>query len=134
MNTDMSITADAVLQDQAVNRLRSGTAGTSRQLPEAKQKEIKKVSRDFEALYLNMMLKSMRQTVAEDKVTGGGKAEETYRFLLDQEYTNAAAKRGGVGIANMIEKELLKRYQVAGPEHGTRSLVGDGGDADGKQR
>jgi flagellar protein FlgJ len=58
-----------------------------------------------------MMLKSMRATVPEDKLTGGGKAEETYRSLLDQEYATAAAKRGGTSsIAAMVEKELLKRY------------------------
>lgn len=114
MSSDISIPTDTVVQDQAVERLRRKAADATQQLSEAKRKEIKKVSRDFESLYLNMMLKSMRQTVAEDKVTGGGKAEETYRFLLDQEYANAAAKRGGVGIAKVVEKELLKRYQVTG--------------------
>ena len=124
MNTEISIPADAAVQDQAVERLRLGT--TSGKQP--KLKEIKKVAQDFEAMYLSLMLKSMRQTVAEDKVTGGGKAEETYRFLLDQEYTNAAAKRGGVGIAKMIEKELLQRYQVPGSKQVVQQPAEDGGE------
>ena len=124
MMIDTTISPDAAVQEQAVDRLRRGAAGGAGQPSAAKEKEIKKVARDFEALYLNMMLKSMRQTVSEDKVTGGGKAEETYRFLLDQEYTNAAAKRGGVGIAKMIEKELLKRYQVTGGQRTRQTAAG----------
>lgn len=112
MSTEITLPAEMLLQNQSSERLRQRGAEQTQSLSESKRKELKKVARDFESLYLNMMLKSMRQTVGEDKLTGGGKAEETYRFLLDQEYANAAAKRGGVGIASMLEKELLKRYQV----------------------
>ncbi len=114
MNTEIAITPDAAAQEMTLEKLRRGAANSVNSLTESKQKEIKKVAQDFEALFLNMMLKSMRQTVAEDKITGGGKAEETYRFLLDQEYSNIAAKRGGVGIASVVEKELLKRYGSGG--------------------
>jgi Rod binding domain-containing protein len=31
--------------------------------------------------------------------------------MLDQEYATAAARRGGIGIAHMVEKELLRRYE-----------------------
>lgn len=114
MNIDLQIRPDAAVQDQALEKLRRGAGGASptEEATEAKKKELKKVARDFESLFINMMLKSMRQTVPEDKIAGGGKAEDTYRFLLDQEYAAAAAKRGGIGIASMIEKELFKRYQI----------------------
>ena len=69
----------------------------------------KKVGREFEAMFVNMMLKSMRDTVGKDKLTGGGHGEETFRSLLDQEYANAAAASGSLGLATMIEKELSKR-------------------------
>lgn len=110
MNIETAITPDAANSEQALEKLRRSTKSSPDSLTEAKRKEISKVAKDFESLFLNMMLKSMRETVAEDKITGGGKAEETYRFMLDQEYSNLAAKRGGVGIGSMVEKELLKRY------------------------
>lgn len=112
MNIDTGIQPDAVLEQQSTDRLKQHQLKSRQQLTPARQKEIKKVSQDFEALFLGMMYKSMRQTVQEDKVTGGGKAEETYRSMLDQEYVNVAAKRGSTGLARMIEKELLKHYQV----------------------
>ena len=67
----------------------------------------KKVAREFEAMFVGMMLKSMRETVGEDKLTGGGHGEEVYRSLLDQEYAKGIAERGGLGLAQMIEKQLV---------------------------
>lgn len=81
-----------------------GTGLTKGQLQQAK-----KVSQDFEALFTGMMLKSMRSTIGEDKLTGGGKGEEIYRSLLDQEYAEASAKRGDLGLARQIEKEIIRQ-------------------------
>jgi flagellar protein FlgJ len=68
----------------------------------------KKVAREFESMFVAMMLKSMRETVGKEKLTGGGHGEETFRSLLDQEYAASATKGGGIGLAKMIEKELSR--------------------------
>ena len=70
--------------------------------------QVKKAAQAFEAMFVGMMLKSMRDTVGKDKLTGGGHGEETFRSLLDQEYATAASKNGGLGLAKMIEKELTR--------------------------
>ncbi len=112
MNSPVTIAPDQLIQDQQAEQLASKAKTGRKPLSEAKRQEIKKISKDFEAMFTGMMLKSMRATVPENKLTGGGKAEETYRYLLDQEYANAAAQRGGAGsLAGMVEKELLKRYE-----------------------
>lgn len=83
----------------------SGTA-----VPQKSAKEraaAHKVAQDFEALMIGMMMKSMRGTVGTDKLTGGGNGEEIYRSMLDQEYASAAAKRGGLGLAQAIERQLV---------------------------
>jgi peptidoglycan hydrolase FlgJ len=104
---------DLLVQDQKAEQLANRAKVTGEQLTDAKRKQLKKISQDFEALFTGMMLKSMRATVPQDKLTGGGNAEETYRSMLDQEYAAAASKRGGNGsIASMIENELLKTYAV----------------------
>lgn len=71
--------------------------------------QAKKVSQDFEALFVGMMLKSMRDTVKEDKLTGGGHGEDAFRSMLDQEYATASVKRGGIGLAKIIEKEIIRQ-------------------------
>ena len=70
--------------------------------------QAKKVAQEFEAMFVGMMLKSMRETVGKDKLTGGGHGEETFRSLLDQEYAATASRNGGVGLAKMIEQELTR--------------------------
>lgn len=69
---------------------------------------VKKVAREFETLFVGMMLKSMRDTVGKDTLTGGGQGEDIYRSLLDQEYARAITETHGLGVAEMLEKELLK--------------------------
>lgn len=115
MKSTLTIAPDLAIQDQKAEQLAARAKAGREPLTESKRKELKKISQDFEAMFNGMMLKAMRSTVPEDKVTGGGKAEETYRFLLDQEYANAASRNSGPGgLASMVEKELLRRYE--GPQ------------------
>lgn len=113
MNTNLQIAPDHLLQEQKAEQLGRQAAARGKQLTDTERNKLKKISQDFEALFVGMMLKSMRDTVPEDKLTGGGRAEETYRYLLDQEYATQAARRGGANsISAMVEKELLKQYAV----------------------
>jgi flagellar protein FlgJ len=70
----------------------------------------KKVSQDFEALFVGLMVKSMRATVGKDELTGGGHGEEVYRSLLDQEYATAIARQGSLGLGRLIEQQLERHY------------------------
>ena len=124
-NSELSIVPMALVQEQQAEQLGAKSRVGSGQLSDAKRKELKKISQDFESLFVGMMLKSMRATVPENKLTGGGRAEETFRSMLDQEYATAAARRGGIGIASMVEKELLRRYEGAPPAAQTRSAGDD---------
>jgi flagellar protein FlgJ len=83
-----------------------GTVG----LTEKQRIQAKKVSQDFEALFVGMMMKSMRATVGKDHLTGGGHGEEVYRSMLDQEYAAVSVKQGrGLGIAKIIEKDIIRQ-------------------------
>jgi peptidoglycan hydrolase FlgJ len=115
-NTINNITAAEFAAADQSQRLRTAGKG---QTSEKQKAEIKKVSKEFEALFVGMMMKSMRATVGKDSVTGGGHGEEMYRSLLDQEYANAAAQGGGFGIARMIEQQL-ERYNGSDVDNGNR--------------
>ncbi len=78
-------------------------------LSDKQRLQARKVSQDFEGLLVGMMIKSMRTTVKEDKMTGGGHGEEAFRSMLDQEYATAAVKQGGLGLAKVIEKEIIRQ-------------------------
>ena len=89
----------------------------------------KKVAKEFETMFVGMMLKSMRETVGKDKLTNGGHGEEVYRSMLDQEYAKSLTEHGGVGLTAMLERQLGKsapggawnqgitNYDTSNPEH-----------------
>lgn len=67
----------------------------------------RKVAQEFEALFIGMMLKSMRETTGKETLLGGGQGEDIYRSLLDVEYAKTMAARGGFGLADLVERQLI---------------------------
>lgn len=74
-------------------------------------KEIKKAAEDFEAIFMELMLKSMRDTVPKEGVMSGGNAEEVYRGMLDSEYSKVMAEQQSTGLAETITRQLLETMQ-----------------------
>lgn len=70
--------------------------------------QIRAQAEDFEAFFLSRMFAYMYEGVPTDGPFGGGSAEETYRGLLVEEFGKEAAKAGGIGLADAVEKELLR--------------------------
>ncbi len=78
---------------------------------EAKDTEsIKKSAKEFEAIFLELVLKSMRNTVEKSDLFDGGNGEDIFRQLLDSEYAKTMADQGTTGISQAIEKQLLSAY------------------------
>ncbi|MEO8003656.1 MAG: flagellar assembly peptidoglycan hydrolase FlgJ [Betaproteobacteria bacterium] len=77
---------------------------------------IKETARQFEGLLMNVMLKSMRETVASD---GLFDSEQTklYTSMLDQHLSQAMSKRG-LGLAAVLERQLMA-VQTGNPEAAT---------------
>src|SRR3954466_13131130 len=97
-------------QDSAAEKARLLRQQSSAVVLDEKQRQkLKKISQDFEGLFVGMMMKSMRETIGKDKLTGGGHGDDVYRSMLDQEYAAVAVKRGGFGLAKQIEKDLVKQ-------------------------
>lgn len=70
-------------------------------------------AKDFEATFIAEMLKPMFDMVDVDSQFGGGKGEEVFRGMMVQEYGKMIAARGGVGIADQVQAELLKTQEHA---------------------
>jgi flagellar protein FlgJ len=90
--------------------LQHAAPGRSSVVTDKQRQLAKKVSQDFEGLFVGMMMKSMRATVGKDTLTGGGHGEDVYRSMLDQQYADASVKRGGgLGLAKLIEKDIIRQ-------------------------
>lgn len=84
--------------------------------------ELKNLSKEFESLVVQMMIKSMRDSVPqEDSFMGDGSNQvDTYRSLLDEEYSKKVSERGGFGLADTLYRQLLQREGLS-PTEGTAS-------------
>ncbi len=85
------------------SRLHAAKAAAS-----ASQKnELKKAAQEFEAIFIGHMLKVMRETIEESGLMEGGFGKSTYTELFDQEISIDLAKRGALGISDILERKLM---------------------------
>jgi len=74
----------------------------SRDNPEQAAKE---VATQFEAMFIQMMLKSMRDAVPKGGLFNSNDME-TYTEMADQQIAINLAKSGGIGLADVITRQL----------------------------
>ena len=73
-------------------------------------KQIKKLAGEFESIFTELVLKSMRSSVQNGGLIDGGNGEDIFKGMLDSEYSKAMADQRSSGIADSIEKHLLQAY------------------------
>ena len=74
-------------------------------------KSARRVAQEFEAVFLSEMLGPVFESVDTDGLFGGGEGEKVFRSLMVQEYGKAIAQSGGVGIADAVQREILKMQE-----------------------
>ena len=83
----------------------SGLAALRARAREDQDAALDEVSRQFESLFLQMMLKSMR-----DASLGGGlmdsKQSEFYRDMYDKQIAVNMAQKQGIGLADVLKRQL----------------------------
>lgn len=67
----------------------------------------REAAKQFEALFVNMMVKQMRDAMPTDGGLFGGEGMKLYESMHDQQLSLAMARRGGIGLADAIERQLL---------------------------
>jgi len=96
INTDVSMAADV-----------QGLAGLKRAAREAQPspETLKQVASQFEALFMHMMLKSMREASFGDELFGSEQSN-FYRDMYDQQLSMTLAKKHGLGLADVLVRQL----------------------------
>ena len=61
---------------------------------------------EFEALFINLLLKELRATVGKSGLMDGGRAEEVYTGMMDTEMARDLAAKGGIGLAAILYRQL----------------------------
>lgn len=78
---------------------------------EKRDKELKKACEGFEAMFLNMMYRQMRATVPENTLFGESNALKIFQDMRDDELMKKVAAGGGIGIADMMYKQLKPQVE-----------------------
>lgn len=80
-------------------------AALRQQAKQDPQATLKQVAQHFESLYLNMMLKSMRQASLGDPIFDSNNSG-VYRDMYDSQIALQLSQQNGIGIADMLVKQL----------------------------
>ena len=68
---------------------------------------LKEASVEFEAYFIQMMFRTMRQTInTENSFLPKSNAEKIFEDMLFEEASKAAARAGGIGLASFMYKQL----------------------------
>ncbi len=75
---------------------------------EKDKEQLKEACRQFESMFIGMMYKQMRTTVPKSELLPASFARETFESMLDDEFAEKASKGQGIGLADMLYKQLSK--------------------------
>ena len=106
MTTSGTNIGSLAIDGQSLNKLRL-------QAKQSPDQALKAAAQQFETVFLNMMLKSMRDATPQD---GMFDSEQTKMFtgMLDQQLAQSMASSRGVGLAEIMVKQLSSHTQTAG--------------------
>jgi peptidoglycan hydrolase FlgJ len=104
------------ISDNAITAQTLHAVNAAGQLPNmnhnGNMREMRKVAKDFEAVFIAQMLQPMFQNIKPEGPFGGGHAEEVWRGMQVQEYGKAITEAGGIGIADTVLREMIKMQEL----------------------
>ena len=88
----------------------------------APNKAINEVASQFEALFIQQMMKSMRDAVPKSDLMSSDHLD-TYQAMADQQMAVNLSQQGGMGIARMLVEQMQTRGYVAEPQRTERGMA-----------
>ena len=79
---------------------------------------LKEVAQQFESIFINMMLQSMRKATERSGLMDSD-AAQTYESMFDQELALHLSEQGGLGVAEALERQMQmnqSRERIAAPD------------------
>ena len=85
----------------------------------APNKAINEVASQFEALFVQQMMKSMRDAVPKSDLMNSDHLD-TYQAMADQQMAVNLSEQGGIGIARMLVEQMQTRGYVPDSQNAER--------------
>ena len=90
----------------------SGLASLKGQAQAEPDNAVEEVARQFESLFVGMMLKAMRDAVPKDGLFASNQMD-SYQQMFDQQLALDMTRDGGIGLADLIERQLTMNATLA---------------------
>ncbi len=75
---------------------------------DTEDEELKKVSEEFEAIFVNLMFKEMKKAGFKSKLLDSGLGRDIFEDMYYRELAKTTAKRANLGIAEGVYRQLNK--------------------------
>lgn len=92
-----------------------GLAGLRGDAAQGASGALRETAKQFEAHFIQNMMKTMRETVERSDLTEGREAD-MFQDLMDKEVANKMAERGSMGLADMLVRHMAERAQPTAHE------------------
>ncbi len=75
-------------------------------------KALREKTREYEAVYINELYKSMRKSIPEGGLFEKDMSSDVFQEMLDLEYARATAKGKGMGLGEAMFNQMKKHIQT----------------------
>ena len=100
------------MDDGKINPAISVASAQLSKAGDTKSERARETADAFEAMFLSQMLEHMSSGLNVDPTFGGGAGEQAYKSLLNEQYAKAVSKSGGIGVSDVIYREILRLQEM----------------------
>lgn len=90
----------------------AGASPTTPSMTPADERRLRTTAHEVESIFLQHMLKTMRQASGTSKAPLTGTGQRVYQEMMDEHLGRTLAKSGGIGLADMLVRDVLRRQGV----------------------
>ncbi len=101
----LSAASSAQLFDNKLSGLGGGAGSAVKNMSAG---QIDMVSKDFESMFIGMMLEQMFGDSLGTESYGDAESADVYKGMMTEAYGKEIAQAGGIGVASYVKSELLK--------------------------
>jgi len=109
--TFSTIPVKTAILEQKVERVKNSIESGKNAPVDQRDVQLKEACCELESLFINYLLKEMRQTIDKSGFISGGRAEEIYTSMLDTHMAKQLAHKGGIGLSSIFMEQLSKDYK-----------------------
>ena len=107
--TGVNAQFEAARMQQEMQSFETALQSATNNLESLDDAQLRRATIEFESFFINMMLREMRRTTGNEySFLPKSNAERIFQEMLDEEKARVAANAGGIGLADMLFRQLSR--------------------------